>query len=383
MFNKLILKYILRKDDESSLSLGAIDQPGALIVVIKTIDLWNRESFLKKIKSVLSLTWIPTEELVNEARESIFYDQVFGQHQDFSEELYKLSKWHNSREWSIQNLTDSDRSRAEALDSMTILTTEVHQKTSDLLHLRLGDRFPFVCFLVYPMIVKIPVISIMYYVCIHNSFTFNSIRKANHPQADKIIDYLYEVLYLQQKTAIALHGLLKLIIDIERHKAEALITKSEIDAVIIADSLFSYLKACVEKNIVLVGLIYGILNLDNKHEHRKKIKSLSDNIPRKVLDLYYVKFMLEYFSSENLDELNDYRSGLLHKREISDLQPHKYFGKKAETLPLKRIFQILHEQHTKNASVLIGTLAMLTDTLVELDSPKENVEDIYKILTSE
>jgi hypothetical protein len=87
MFNKLILKYILRKDDESSLSLGAIDQPGALIVVIKTIDLWNRESFLKKIKSVLSLTWIPTEELVNEARESIFYDQVFGQHQDFSEEL--------------------------------------------------------------------------------------------------------------------------------------------------------------------------------------------------------------------------------------------------------------------------------------------------------
>ncbi|MCU0405364.1 MAG: hypothetical protein MUE64_00075 [Ignavibacteriaceae bacterium] len=352
-----------------------------MFVVIKTQNVWKRESLIKKIKSILTLKWLPTERLLNEARETVFFDQVFGDTKDFGNELFKLSKWHNSKEWNIKHLTESDRKKADALEFMTILSGMRYQETSDLLHLYLFERFPFICLLTYPMIVKIPVVSIHYFVNIHSSFAFNSIRKSNHPQADKIIDYLYEILYLQQKIAIALHEFLRLTVYTEKLKSETLLMNSEIDAIMSADLLFSYLKASVEKIIVLVGLTYEITDLDNKHEHNKKLKALYEKLPKKILDIYYVKFMLEFFSSENLDELNNYRSGLLHKRGISDLQPHNYVSKNAESLPLKKIFQVLHEQHSKNASVLLGALAILTDRLVLLDPPQENLEDIYKIMT--
>lgn len=86
--------------------------------------------------------------------------------------------------------------------------------------------------------------------------------------------------------------------------------------------------------------------------------------------------MFDLFSSDNLDELNSYRSGLLHKKGIADLQPHTYVDKKADSLPLLKIFNVIHEQHSKNTTALIGALALLTDKLVELDFPDVKFEEI-------
>ena len=60
---------------------------------------------------------------------------------------------------------------------------------------------------------------------------------------------------------------------------------------------------------------------------------------------------------------------ILHKKGISDLQPHSYVGQSAIDNPLKKIFSVLMEQHVTNSAVLIGTYAMLTDELVRLNPP--------------
>ncbi len=60
------------------------------------------------------------------------------------------------------------------------------------------------------MVVKIPITSFAHYLDMHFEFAVNSIRKANHPEADDIISYLYELLNIQQKIAISLHEYLRL-----------------------------------------------------------------------------------------------------------------------------------------------------------------------------
>jgi hypothetical protein len=66
----------------------------------------------------------------------------------------------------------------------------------------------------------------------------------------------------------------------------------------------------------------------------------------------------------------------LHKKGISELQPHNYVGEKAEKLPLLKIFNIVHEQHVKNTAVLICILAILTDELVRMVPPDIKPQDI-------
>jgi hypothetical protein len=376
MITRLLIKYLFKLEDELIVFIGTKTQKGSLFAPIKTKELWKRETFSKKIISIIKVSWNPSEHLIHEASQYIFKNDLFGNKDDYSEQLYKLTAWHNSREWVFSHLTEQDIKKADSLDSLTILSRLRYEETSDSLHLNLFKRFPFMCILIHPMIVKIPVISMQYFVTIHSHFAFNSIRKANHPQSDTIIDYLYEILYLQQKTAISLHEFLRLVVYSEKHKNQALLINAEITAIMSADLIFSYLKAMVEKIIVLIGLTFGITNLDSKPKHKVKLNALREGLPKKILDIYYVQFMFEFFSSENLDELNNYRSGLLHKRGIADLQPHNYVGEKAETVPLKKIFFVMQEQHSKNSAVLLGALAILTDKLVELDIPEIKMEDI-------
>jgi hypothetical protein len=78
---------------------------------------------------------------------------------------------------------------------------------------------------------------------------------------------------------------------------------------------------------------------------------------------------LEFLTSKNLEELNNYRTGLLHKKGIADLQPHNYVGVKPEDLPIAKIYHVLHEQHAKNTAMLLCALALLTDELVSADPP--------------
>ena len=91
---------------------------------------------------------------------------------------------------------------------------------------------------------------------------------------------------------------------------------------------------------------------------------------------HYDFSLIRFIKSENLDELNNFRTGILHKKGISDLQPHNYVGQEAESLPLKKIFDILIEQQSKNTAVLIGTYSLLTDELVKINPPRINPSEI-------
>lgn len=376
MLIEFLIKIVFKLDDEIVVMLGTTTQPGSLFVPIKTRQLWERESISTKLKAIFSLSWQPTEDLLRIASKSIFMDDMFGVPEDYGEDLFRLIKWHNSREWNLKELTEQDNRKADAIESMTILTRIRYEQTSGILHLKLFERAPFICFLTVPMIVKIPVVSMQYFINIHSHFAFNSIRKAKHPQADNLIDYIYEVLYLQQKTAIAIHEFLLRLDYAQKNKNESLLVNAEINAIMYADLIFSYLKACIEKTMVIVALTHGITNLDSKKTHQSKLTALKEGLPKKLFDLDYFQFMFNFFSSENLDELNNYRSGILHKKGIADLQPHNYVDKKADSLPLRNILNVILEQHSKNAATLIGALAILTDKLVELDRPDINIQDL-------
>ena len=219
------------------------------------------------------------------------------------------------------------------------------------------------------MIIKIPIISLQHFLDLDSAFTFNEIRKSKHPQADDIISYLYDVLFIQQKIAIGLHEYIRLATYNEKEKNEALFINAEIDSIMNAELIFSYLKATIEKTIVILGLTHEILDLDSKKTHKLKLVALEKGLPEAVKNQGYYSFVWEFIKSENISDLNNYRSGLLHKKGISDLQPHNYVGKEAASVPLLKIFQVLIEQHAKNTAVILGVLAILTDKLVQLSPP--------------
>jgi tetratricopeptide (TPR) repeat protein len=143
-----------------------------------------------------------------------------------------------------------------------------------------------------------------------------------------------------------------------------------------ADCLFPYLKASVEKTIALVGVTHGIANLDTKKGHAKRIAALRAGLPQGIEALPYGRFLFEMVGTENLEDLNTYRTGLLHKKGIADLQPHAYVGGSSSTVSLLKVFRVLHEQHAKNTALLLVALALLTDRLVELDPPPFRPQEI-------
>ena len=375
MFGNLLLKHVFRSEKDTVVVLGSKMQRGSMYVSVDLQQIWKNEKLVTKLRSIFKLSWRPSEGLVEKTAKDTVMKEIFGDESDYGETLYRINLWHNSREWHLTELTENDKIKAHALDPMTSLTRLRYRSSVKILHLNLFAHAPFMCLLVHSMVVKIPIISLQYFLTVDSHFAFNSIRKAKHPNSDIIIDYLYEVLYLQQKIAISLHEFLQLTDYTEKRKKEALFIGAEMNAIMSADLIFSYLKASIEKTVILIGLTHGINNLDVK-KHKAKLSALKVGLPTKLLDVYYVEFMFDFFSSQSLDELNNYRSGLLHKRGIADLQPHNYVGKEAQLLPLKKILVILQEQFAKNSAVLLGALAILTDKLVELDSPDIKLEDL-------
>ncbi|MBL7911085.1 MAG: hypothetical protein JNJ41_08545 [Bacteroidia bacterium] len=376
MIKEKLIRYFFRPEIERLVFLGDKKQKGSLFVPVNIKKLWHKQSFRVKLMSILKLGWEPTElELTNAGIQTFKWD-IFGEESDYGHKLLNIMAWHNCREWNFDSLAEADIKKAEAIDGMVLLTRIRYDHRSSFLNLNLATHYPFMCLLVHPMVVKIPILSLRYYLNVHCEFAFNSIRQSKHEKSDGLISYLYEILFLQQKTAAALHEYIRLIVHLQDEKKRALFTNAEIDAIMKADLLFSYLKATIEKTIALTGLIYSVENLDSKKNHAGKVKSLVECIPKELYSLPYYQFVLEYIKPEYLEKLNNYRTGLLHKKGIADLQPHNYVGKKSETLPLKKIFQVLHEQHTQNTAVLLGALAILTDELVRLDPPNIKKEDL-------
>lgn len=377
MITDFLLKSIFGYKDDIIIPLGTEMQKGTLTTTVYIKNLWKSESMFRKTISLLSLKYKPKDEKVLLAAQEILMSDIVGSESDYGDKLLDLLGWHNSRKWKLESLTESDIEKADSLDAFSLLVfNRIKNKESFRLNLDLYKRAPQICSLIFPMVVKVPVISFQYFLNIHKDFTFNSIRESEHPQANHLISYLYEILYLQQKIAYSLYDFTNQIIYAERNKKENLVIRAELNALMAADLIFSYLKASIEKIIVFVGLIYNLQNLDSKKPHKSKIRALLEGVPETAQKQFYFEFLMEFVKSENLEELNNYRSGILHKKGISDLQPHNYYGERTNTLPLLKIFEAIHEQHAKNTAILISSLALLTDDLVTRKPPKMTKEEV-------
>ena len=371
---RFIVKYLLRREEFNS-TIGPIIQSGSIFVTVPAEEIWIKESLKTKIISIVTLKWNYTHSIVEEQMQEISLRDIFGYDIDFGPELYNLMIVHNSYEWNFDFLSESDRSKSKALQAFSGLTKQLLKTgpVSNISNCKMWYTVPFLCQLTYPMIIKIPVVTLRYYLEIHADYAFNSIRKANHPQADSLIDYLYEILYIQQKTAIALQEFFRLTVYTENNKKQALMIAAEALSVMHADLIFTYLKASIEKIVVMLGLVFDNDKLDSKKTHKAKLESLYRSIPDRVKELEYFQFIKDFISSDLLSSLNNYRLGILHKRGISDLQPHNYIGIEPQLLPLYKIYQVMQEQHMRNTSILLASLAILTDELVRIDPISEDL----------
>lgn len=360
-----VLKGILGLPEDMTVMLAHPPQPSALLAVIDPLPVWRQESLIKKVSIFFLRKWEPTEALIAAAARQCFAEEIFGPESDYGDSLFGLMVDHHSRTWDFSALMDEDSSRSKALESMTVLTDlRFHGIASHpSLNLNLAQRVPQVCELVHPMVSCIPVISLRYFLRVHSRFAFAAIRRSSHPQADDIIAYLYELLFLQQKAATSLLEFLRLAAYARIEKDEAQLINAEINAIIGADAVFSHLKASIEKTISLVALTHGLTGMDGRKTHALKLNALRRALPQVVQETPYCQFLMERNSSASLDDLNRYRSGLLHKKGIADLQPHNYVDVKARALPLLRVFEVLHDQHADNTATLLCGLALLTDEL--------------------
>jgi hypothetical protein len=357
--------------------LGNRVREWAPYVRIETRALWAEEPMRRKIGALLRGRWKPDGRMAQDQAKDTYKARVFGEEADWGHHLLLLNTWHLQREWKLEALTDGDQTRATALASFTVLTRLRYDEVAvSPLNLHLGQRAPMIASLTFPMVAKMPVISVRYFLDIHPHFAFDAVRQAKHPFADDIVAFLYELLFLQQKVAIGLLEFVRLVSYAETHKKKAQIINAEVNAIMAADGIFANLKASVEKTIALIGVTHGVADIDAKKDHKARLAALRKRLPANIDSVYYARFLFDMIATANLDDLNKYRAGLLHKKGIADLQPHNYVGKEAEAVPLRKVFQVMHEQHSRNTASLLVALALLTDDLVRRDPPEFSLADI-------
>ncbi len=387
MIKKIILWW-LRIDKES---LGVISEevkPGSILVPINNYELWKEESFYPKLKSLIIRTWKPDINKVRDITLKNLFDEIFGKKEDFGEILYGITVWQQNQKAEDYNtiLTTEDIERANAITSLGALTRIKYRGVTSKpkLNLALANKVPFMALLIPAISIKIPILSIQYCVDINAKSTFASIRNSNHPKSQEIILYLYEILNLQYKTALALHNYFNLWSLINKKKSDQILLTEEIDLVNVADCIFLYLKASIEKAVVLLGLIYGLGDLSDKKAHKQRLSSLSSDMPLIAKEQPYYQYFIEEVSSESLEELNKYRTGLMHKKGISELQPHSFTNQKSENTPVMKFMNILHDRHCRNSALILTLLALMCDELVRLDapevSPMEHAKEIFKYI---
>ena len=95
------------------------------------------------------------------------------------------------------------------------------------------------------------------------------------------------------------------------------------------------------------------------------MRALDAALPEIARNTPYAKLLMSLVSSDALEELNNYRSGLLHKKGISELQPHSYVGVPGDANPFLKLFATLNEQHAQNSAIFLAVLALLTDDLAQ------------------
>lgn len=364
------MRYIFRGNNDFFVSLANPNKvkQDCPIVNIPIRQLWNKEPLMKKLRTFLKLKYVPDEFLIQKTAHEIFIEEFFGDKDDLAIPLIDLMIWHQNQDWELTSIQKEDNTKADALEAMTNLTRKRYWEfSSPELNLRLFKRQPFIASIVFPLVTKIPIRSMQYFVDVHSRYAFDRIRKSGHLYARELISYLYDILITNQKTAITLQSLLKNIDKIRRIKGNSVLLNSEIDAISDIDQIITYSKASIEKISIMTGYTFNIIKLDEQKRHEKRINHLTSKMPEAVKRKPIFNFFIENISISQLEDLNRFRTGILHKKGISKIQPQSHYQNNESYKSIYDFFNFLFEQHCKNSALLVASLGLLTDELVKID----------------
>lgn len=320
--------------------------------------------------------WQPAMEEIQSAARATLVD---GTPSDFATHLFALTNANSYVRWDLSSLTNGDKERLDGLSAMTMNTGRIFRRSrfSPALGLALRDRWPGICGLSYPMMLVFPVTGLRHYLKLHADCAFASIRASAHPRAEELIAFLYELLVLQQKSALSLLTYVDRMATAESKDDGSFFPPETSEAIMAADTVGAYLKATVEKTLAFAALAHCVDGLDDRGTHSKRMARFARGLDeRGVGDTYYKDFLMEAFAAKNLTDINNLRTGVLHKKGFRDLQPHAYVGTSKDSHPFSRVFGLLHAQHARNTAALVVALALLCDELMkaaDVPSPRTDV----------
>ena len=342
------------------------------IAIVPAKRLWRQEPLRNKVKAILKLKYVPDTDIVQKVANQIFLEDLFGTKENLSDALFDLMIWHFDQPWKLSHLADRDNERSDALEASIMIERRRHwDATSPNLYLNLYRRQPLITQLVYPIVVKAPVRSILYFIELHSRFTFNSIRSAHHPFADDLIAYLYEIILINIKVAGKLHSIIQTVRKIQTGKKDNLLLREEVDALSDVEICINSIKAIIEKLIAFLGYTHNIKGIEDKKDHKSRLRTLDQHIPEQVKSQPAYLFFSGCISSNQLQTLNSYRTGILHKKGFSKNQPQAYYNNDKSAHNLLANFNFIHDYHCKSSAMIVAGLSLLTDEIIRLQPLEE------------
>lgn len=339
-----------------------------IVAVLNLVEIFRRQPLKTKLLSIIKWRWeTPSNDEMVSITESVLLDDLFGTDLDFGPTLLRINRTVGNRKWDMGALTKLDDQKAMALWVHAAAARLYYRgvETEPTLHLNLAMRNYDIAQLALPIAHLFPVTSMAYFIQLNTGYAFNSIRRFVPANADRMIALLYEILFLQQKIAVGLNEYLFLANNVQKKKASTVLTQYEVKAIMHADLLFVHLKASIEKSVALIGTIYGVDNIMDKKRHKQRVEAVAARMPDNIRNQAYGKLVLEFIDEAGHEQLGKYRTGILHKLGMKELQPHTYVGVAPEKLPFLKLFEILQEQHAKNSMIILSALALLTDEIMQ------------------
>jgi hypothetical protein len=366
MLTKWFLRSYFRCPKDWPVSLGRSLQPGVPFAVVHPAAVWKKEPLRKKIGALLHRRWEPGQEQLWENAAEILMTHIFGTAEDYGDRLLELAGWFYKKDWQLDRLTREDRKKVNSIDIFTGFTRSRYiERHYSLLSLRLVKREPRVAELIFPMVLKAPVISLRYFVDIHYGHTFNAIRKADHPQADGLIVILYELAFIQQKIAQAFHKYIWLLVQGRMDNEKKLLNVPTGDALHEIDTVIANLKVSIEKIAVFAGLIFDLPHIGDEQSLVMEVALLQRSLPAGVLAGFQWRAIADLIGPESLEELYSYRSVWVNRNGME-------------------VFAPLREKFAQNSLALLCALSLLDERLTLPDpvtaGDQLEVLNLYKML---
>lgn len=90
MLTDLLNQYLFRQEPEFCVMIGKVTQKGSTFAVFSSKKIQQSETTKKKIKSIISLKWTPSEELLQLAAKETLMNSIFGNESDYNEGLFEI-----------------------------------------------------------------------------------------------------------------------------------------------------------------------------------------------------------------------------------------------------------------------------------------------------